>query len=376
MEHFSITNSEAALATVNQSSAAATLDMLRELGSISSATQDAYQSMLDGLRTRTTNQKPGPTQVFSLEPGADLAAMNLVIGVGLGLSYDSRDFTQEPGEICLHMYTSEPMSKESAVGYACAAFKAEALASGEAAVRVIHTGQIDLLAHRFRLRPAPGGISIGHVDVTAGTLGCLARGVNPPRTERTLVLSNNHVLANVNAGSLGDEILQPGKYDGGQQPQDVIGILERFVTIDFNGPNYVDCATAWVDPEMVRPELVFLKGGSQPSYFRASGNIVAARNGMMVGKSGRTTQLTAGQVTAVGVAVQVNMGGGRVAQFEDQISIRGVNGGFSQGGDSGSLVWTWEERDPLGLLFAGGGDITFANPLHRVLNALEIELLV
>ena len=375
MDRFHIIDSEVASANVSQSSATASLNMLRDLGPISSATQDAYQSMLAGLRARTINHEPGPVQIFSLEPGADLADMNLVVGIGLGLSYDARDFTQEPGETCLHLYTSEPTSKENAVGYARAAFKAEALASGEAAVRVIHTGPIDLLAHRFRIRPAPGGVGIGHVDVTAGTLGCLARGLNSPRTDRTLVLSNNHVLANVNAGRLGDEIIQPGKYDGGQQPQDVIGVLERFVTIDFNGPNYVDCATAWIDPAMVRPELVFLKG-TQPSYFRASNNIVAARNGMMVGKSGRTTQLTAGQVTAVGVAVQVNMGGGRVAQFEDQISIRGVNGYFSQGGDSGSLVWTWEGRDPLGLLFAGGGDLTFANPLHRVLNALEIELVV
>ena len=62
--------------------------------------------------------------------------------------------------------------------------------------------------------------------------------------------------------------------------------------------------------------------------------------------------------------------------FKDQIAIRG-NGGraFSAGGDSGSVVWCWDRRRyPVGLLFAGGGGITFANKMWRVLHALDIRL--
>jgi hypothetical protein len=72
----------------------------------------------------------------------------------------------------------------------------------------------------------------------------------------------------------------------------------------------------------------------------------------------------------------VNYGGGRVALFRDQIAIRGSGGTlFSAGGDSGSSIWTWDAfRRPVGLLFAGGGGITFANKMTRVVAALDINL--
>src|SRR2546422_5904444 len=78
-----------------------------------------------------------------------------------------------------------------------------------------------------RIRPAPGGVSIGHVQITAGTLGVLAR-----RNGRPVILSNNHVLANQNAGRVGDPILQPGPADGGRL-QDTIARLVGFVPIPF-----------------------------------------------------------------------------------------------------------------------------------------------
>ncbi len=85
--------------------------------------------------------------------------------------------------------------------------------------------------------------------------------------------------------------------------------------------------------------------------------------------------MTVGRVTATGVNINVNMGGGRVAQFVNQIAIQGIAGDFSRGGDSGSLIWTWDgRRAPLGLLFAGGGALTFANPIQSVLNALDVDL--
>ena len=42
-----------------------------------------------------------------------------------------------------------------------------------------------------RWRPAPGGVSIGHYAITAGTLGCY---VKDATTGETLILSNNLVL--------------------------------------------------------------------------------------------------------------------------------------------------------------------------------------
>ncbi|TVP59895.1 MAG: hypothetical protein EA351_01115 [Gemmatimonadales bacterium] len=57
-----------------------------------------------------------------------------------------------------------------------------------------------------RVRPAPIGFSVGHPDITAGTLG--ARVVNGGG--QVFILSNNHILANSNNASIGDPILQPG----------------------------------------------------------------------------------------------------------------------------------------------------------------------
>jgi hypothetical protein len=73
--------------------------------------------------------------------------------------------------------------------------------------------------------------------------------------------------------------------------------------------------------------------------------------------------------------INVAYGGGRVATFADQIAIQASSGNFSAGGDSGSLIWTWDSaRRPVGLLFAGGGNVTFANKIGRVLTALDIRL--
>lgn len=97
--------------------------------------------------------------------------------------------------------------------------------------------------------------------------------------------------------------------------------------------------------------------------------------GVLVGKTGRTTQLMRESATAVGVTINVNDGGGRVARFVDQFSVRSPSGDFSQGGDSGSLVWTCDaRRAPVGLLFAGGGGTTFCNRITSVLSALDVNI--
>jgi hypothetical protein len=67
-------------------------------------------------------------------------------------------------------------------------------------------------------------------------------------------------------------------------------------------------------------------------------------------------------------------------RFDDQIEITGRAASFSEGGDSGSVIWRSRDRAPLGLLFAGsstggegGAGVTFANPLATVLAALGAE---
>lgn len=310
--------------------------------------------------------------------GEPPAPLDSIVGVGIGPAH--RDFESVgpagPGAPVLNVYVAEPMGMDEAKAVLVDSFGIRSLSSDLRPVNIIRTGPIDAYAHRHRERPSPCGNSVAHPSVTAGTQGVLARGRSGERQNRLLMLSNNHVLANSNAAAVNDPILQPGPFDGGVDPADRIALLERWVTINFNpgAVNLLDCATGWCWPDRVRREFIFRSGGAW-QYFRVGSVPVAASVGLAVGKSGRTTQLTSGRVIDVNASIQVNYGGGRVANFRDQITIRGSTTVFSQGGDSGSLIWTWDSaRRPVGLLFAGGGDFTFANKIGHALDALDIAL--
>lgn len=224
-----------------------------------------------------------------------------------------------------------------------------------------------------RVRPLRAGWSIAHHAVTAGTLGAFAT----KEQHRALVLSNNHVLANTNEASIGDNILQQGPMDGGTAPADVVAQLAAFVPLA-SASNLVDAAIGeivdGVDVELdstgvVRPEGILDEDD--------------LRTGLRVVKVGRTTGVTTGFVSLTETDdVPINYGGSLgTARFDNQIEIKGDDGPFSLGGDSGSLVLT--EATPhraVALLFAGGngpdGPRTFANPIWHVLGSLGITLTV
>jgi hypothetical protein len=210
-------------------------------------------------------------------------------------------------------------------------------------------------------RPALIGVSTGHPSITAGTIGCRV-------TKGGLVyaLSNNHVYANENRASLGDNVLQPGPYDGGQNPRDAIGTLADFQPIVFSrtASNTIDAAIALCS-------LATL-GNSTSSYGKPSSDVVPATLGLAVKKHGRTTGLTEGQVYAVNATVNVTYSSG-TARFINQIVI--TPGSFSAGGDSGSLIVTDDAaNNPVGLLFAGSSSYTIANPIGLVLSRFNVTV--
>ncbi len=332
------------------------------------------------LKTEFENQlatKAG-SGVQAQELGAEGGAANIV-GVGFAAADPasiSAGLSQgaNPGDMGLALFTVERVDQSRLQAQISSVAGTRALSQMN--ITQIPVGIVDALTHRMRMRPAPGGISVGHYQITAGTLGCLVIGQAGTQT-RLRCLSNNHVLANTNAGPLGAPILQPGPYDGGQNPADQIAILERFVPINFAGGaiNYIDAAIGWCWPDRVRRELMYLSN-NQPVFFRMGGGVVAPAVNMLVGKTGRTTQLTQGRITAINVTVNVNFGGGRVGHFRDQFSVQSVNANpFSAGGDSGSVVWQWVQGLPaVGLLFAGGGGTTFCGRISRALTAFNSRL--
>ena len=210
-------------------------------------------------------------------------------------------------------------------------------------------------------RPAPNGVSIGHPDITAGTLGCLVTDGS-----MTYILSNNHVMANENNTANNAAIYQPGPFDGGTAA-DQIATLSDFEPIVFStsANNVIDAAIAEVDPADVT-------GETEPGGYGAPLSTTAnASIGMRVQKYGRTTEETSGRVQGINATVNVGYDSG-TARFVDQIVIGG--GGFSSGGDSGSCIVGQrgaDARKPVGLLFAGGGGSTIANPIEDVLSAFN-----
>jgi hypothetical protein len=292
-------------------------------------------------------------------------------GVGIGLGEPGGPGV--PGSPTLAIFVMEKRSIDQVRSVVVESFGVQA--AGDVPLTVHESGIIDAQTHRFRIRPAPGGVSVGHFKITAGTIGCLCVGRSAPRNSRLMILSNNHVLANCNDAVFGDCIVQPGPYDGGRCPADQIAILERFVPVVFGGgTNYVDCATGWCWPDRVRRELIYLSGGAA-YFFRISHQPAYPQLGWLVGKSGRTTQLTAGRIVAINWSGWVGYGAHGRAFFTGQFVVQGTNGNFSEPGDSGSSVWTWDAyRRPVGLLFAGGGGFTICNPMPWVVSALDINL--
>ncbi|MFX0209281.1 MAG: hypothetical protein ACFFDT_25080 [Candidatus Hodarchaeota archaeon] len=280
---------------------------------------------------------------------------------------------------------------------------------------VIQIGEISVLPplavvsdRTKRTRPAKGGYSIGNIEITAGTFGAVVY-----RNSEPFILSNAHVLAADPTISMSPskQIVQPGIYDGGKYPEDHIGNLEDYIVIK---PS-VDISTCPISQGTVGFLNLISRVFRRQTRFQALAysqevNLVDAAiarpltsdqiipeveeigvpTGVFEGetlldhpvvKSGRTTGITRGKVKQVDVDVSVGYGGvpgipSKIVQFTDQILIES-EGPFSQGGDSGSIVFVDDgNKQVCGLLFAGNeeGTFTYANRIQNVLQKLRIHI--
>ena len=218
-------------------------------------------------------------------------------------------------------------------------------------------GEIVLESFTAKRRPCPGGYSIGHPRVTAGTLGGVAR----VGSVWGYILSNNHVLAAENSGAVGDPIYQPGVYDGGTAA-DTIGHLDRWVPVDVSGGNSeVDCAFAKALDPWDQNVTRHVEGIGTPAA------VADATVGQAVRKSGRTTQGTTGTIVSDNATVGPLSYGGGQAIFINQLQYTRM----TSGGDSGSLVWDQDILTVVGLHFAGSSTASYGNKINRVLALLS-----
>jgi hypothetical protein len=331
-----------------------------------------------------------------------------VVGFGAGVKWRNGEPTGQPAVIALvtHKVDKDELSEDDLVPAKIGNTRTDVLEIGfpmiertqiqlpatgngsaalEEAEQQLVTPQVPLVGAEMlarRIRPAEGGYSVGHYKITAGTIGTcvydllqgattgsqptLGLGIPP----RFYILSNNHVLANTNAALIGDPILQPGPFDGGSFPSDLIARLSRFIPIALDPPtprilhrNLVDAAVAEGQFHDLDREIYWV------GYVRGWRRRANVFVGTQVQKTGRTTNYTTGRILAINATVDVGYGGGRIGRFQDQI----ITTNMSAGGDSGSLVTTLDEV-AVGLLFAGSAVATIANQIENVRSLLRVEV--
>lgn len=277
---------------------------------------------------------------------------------GTGIGYDDN------GEVAIKVYTAR--AGVPGIPHAIEQVPVQTVVTGRFVAR-----DIDPTA-KFP-QPVPIGISTGHPDITAGTIGARVKGA----CGNVFALSNNHVYANSNDATNGDNVLQPGPIDGGQDPADAIGTLYDFEPIKFDGSdNIMDAAIAVSTTGALGHAT---PGGVEDSYGAPGTTIATASIGQTVQKYGRTTGWTHGTVSERNVTVDVCYATAgpfrckKLARFVKQIAI--TDGAFSDGGDSGSLIVTDNElKNPVGLLFAGSTTHTIANPIGPVLDRFSVTI--
>jgi hypothetical protein len=242
----------------------------------------------------------------------------------------------------------------------------------------------------YQLGPRPGGTgwqrlpstplligcSVSHIQTPWGTLGCFVRKRTDP-DKAPYILSCSHVLAQLGAAKVGDEIIQPALVDCGQISPRVVANLNDSRNPDlFRVDNVVDAAIAAVETKLPIDPISLM-----PNEKLAGVGVInpILTLGEKVFKIGRTTDRTSGEITGVNVSnLKINLDG-IYYLFAEQLEISVDRGLFAQHGDSGSLVVN-NALLGLGLIlgggFSGGKSVVYANPLPKVMDSLGVDLVL
>ncbi|MFF0086808.1 DNA/RNA non-specific endonuclease [Streptomyces canus] len=195
---------------------------------------------------------------------------------------------------------------------------------------------------KTRLNPIAPGASVGGVTVTAGTIGCIVF----DRADGTpYVLSNWHVLQGPD-GQLGENVVQPGKFDDNRTSRNLLGVLRR----SHLGPAG-DCAVATIDEgRAFDPKILEL--GVTPQ------ELGEPDLGDKVIKSGRTTGVTHGVVRRIHTMAKIDYEGDVAEKTIGCFEIGpdddhpAADHQISMGGDSGS-VWLFKQNGRPSKVIAG-----------------------
>lgn len=115
----------------------------------------------------------GAVAESALQPSSNIVG----VGYGLGETHAQAGTPVlsagvSPGEDALNVYVVELTSIDEVKSVIVESMGASAASDDAFPMNVIQTGLIQAQPNTTRVRPAPGGYSVGHVKITAGTIGC------------------------------------------------------------------------------------------------------------------------------------------------------------------------------------------------------------
>lgn len=246
-------------------------------------------------------------------------------------------------------------------------------------------------------RPVPIGVSVlnsgtidGSLICTAGTLGC--RCIDS--SGKVYALSNAHVFSDSGFAPIGEVMVQPGPADNNcviDVENNAIATLvattrdqnldpqSRFFNPNTLPINFSDAALAAVSSVLDSDgNQIPAVGFSTPSdgYGAPSSRVLLqSRLGLQVQKYGRTTGYTRGITTAIDIYAPISPNPDTTDNFrlDEYYGMAGYFP-FGDGGDSGSLIVTLEDRRPVSLLFAGNSIRTLANKIGPVLDRFNVRV--
>jgi len=228
-------------------------------------------------------------------------------------------------------------------------------------------GELRPFALSGRYRPVPIGVSLDNNQQCAlGTLGCVVT-----RGSIHYVLSANHVLARQNQAAIGEAIVQPARGES-KSCADQVGANQVAQLSDYE-PLHFDGSDNVMDAAIARLAVADADGATLPQFYgRPSSVTVAPTLNLPIKKVGRTTQLSAGRITAINATFDVTYSGG-TAHF---VGLFVTTHRFGKYGDSGSLIVTNDaDSHPVGVLFGGDSNGTgIAYPVDLALARFGVRV--
>jgi hypothetical protein len=231
------------------------------------------------------------------------------------------------------------------------------VAAATATASAAESSDLALSVARSRVRPLRPGLSLSGASTTAGTIGAFALDGD----NQVYLLALNTLLSPAGC-ELDVPVLQPGRADGGQLAQDVIGSSARCLPLQDGSSISNLLALVRLDGalgyETSIPGIGPLRGVRQPAV------------GDRVRMLGRSSGLVSGEITDLSAALNVVVGEGISYQFTNAIRTTPM----SAAGDAGALVVD-EAGYAVGILVAGSDQASVLAPMQAALDSLGVQLL-